>query len=586
MRVEVLLVGLGASLVVGGRAPARGADLADLPAEVRDQARPLQIDWRSILAAAVQSAYPLRETRPTVGPTPPSTPPSGVPSSSLAAGKVDLLIASARQGRLQAEDLASLMREGQWTAEDVAAFWDRLDRETADRARRPDVAGQVLAAIEQVPHLRDAYGDDASVEALFGLAQVKLYARELPEARDVLNGLLVRLDAGEVPGGNVSQGLVAYRLGESYAIEQDWEKAREWFLTSEKWGAPVRPAAYDVRSEALVEAARICRRLAEDGKAIELYRTALTRPGWGRTVAALDLSALLAVAGNYGEAASMLQRLLELPLPTQDRAILLSRLGVVEYGSGDSEKARAALEECLRTSGLLADPGARLAARPATGPARALLTWLDRWAQSPLYVPVKRLALRADRGRPGGTVRFTVAARQPMPLEVTPSLAWVVVRQLGQAHVRQEAVWTEFEVGLAENAPLGQSTGSLAITSAAAPGSSTSVRIEAVVLGELEVLPRALFFGFIELGEQKEVSLTVRSRSGKGFSLREARASDEAKALSVAQPVQRSVGEWAIPVTILAKDPGQMHSTVLLMSDVPGEEHIEVPVYADVRVPE
>jgi hypothetical protein len=55
----------------------------------------------------------------------------------------------------------------------------------------------------------------------------------------------------------------------------------------------------------------------------------------------------------------------------------------------------------------------------------------------------------------------------------------------------------------------------------------------------------------------------------------------EARIAALAEPTGE--GEWKVEVTLARAEPGVVDTTLVVTTDLPGEERIEVPLYADVR---
>jgi tetratricopeptide (TPR) repeat protein len=349
------------------------AELDNLPVSARNALEPVVVDWaqeRARLEDWVKLLPdPVSLSRPDW--------PGGLVEVDVSSLWGTYFIECAKGGNLKAEELARVIGEREWTAEQVAAFWDRLDYETADRARQPDVAGQVLAAIERVPHLKGAFGDQGSMEALFGIAQVELYARRLREARALFQNLLERLQRGEVPSGKLGKGLVAYRMAESYLFEGEYESALEWFGKPGDWGAPSRAGEYDVRGEAWAEAARTCLRLGLPEEAATYYERAMREGGgWGAVVAALDRGEQLAGEGRFEEAIAVLS-----PLTTGTKGRVGASYGLLFIANcyrrqGDVASARRYAKLAIAEASRITDSAGSLLGEAVVAQARELLASL------------------------------------------------------------------------------------------------------------------------------------------------------------------------------------------------------------------
>jgi tetratricopeptide (TPR) repeat protein len=590
-----------ASLVLA--APAVAADLDDLPPEVREKTQPVHLNWSKQLNRTLDGALRLKgvqlpgrphggtgarvEAVHLEGLQAPAEPPVAEVSAARVLGdaRVTLAIESAKTGSLQAGELAAVMRECEWMPEDAASFWQQLDRETSGRARQPDVASQVLAAIEQTRHLGDAYGEDASSEALFGLAQVKLYAGKLSEARALLGTLLSRLKAGDEPKGSLSKGLIAYRMGESYRFERDWVNAREWFLKPDEWGPPTRPEAYDARGEALVEAARACRVLDDQQQALDLYRKAIGMSGWGQAVAAAELSMLLDKAGEHVEARAVLDEVASSrTLSPMETVLVLRCIGMSRYAEGRAGAARRAFEECAATYEAIPSQQQRYRAEPIAAGAYHMLDLLDRWQAAPLYASTSSVRIDAAVGQASLERTFHVETWHPQPLTVKADLPYVEVREIGVTR-DEEVTRTEYAVRTLPDAPAGELSGALTIASESFPGKIAFVRLVGSIAAALHCIPTSAHFGFMAPRDSKQLPIRILSTSGKAFTVRQVTIPD-APAVNVSEPTRVTDSEWRVTVSLTTVGPGTVDTSLMLHTDVPGAETIQVPVYAHVRAPE
>jgi tetratricopeptide (TPR) repeat protein len=402
------------------------AELNNLPPLARKALEPVTVDWPHEIARLQDWTKlvpdPVFLARPDWS--------GGLPEVSLSSLWGTYFIESAKSGRLKADELSRVMTEHKWTAEQLASFWDRLDRETADRARRPDVAGQVLAAIEQTPHLKEAFGEGASVDALFGLAQVKLFARKLPEARAALEAILARLPE-KTEAGHASRGVAAYRMAQSYEFASDFEAAREWYLKCAEWGTPEKTGGYDVRSEGCGEAARMCRRLGRDEEAMTYYRKAIDECGqWGQAVASMDLCGLLLKANKPDEAAALLQ-----PLATGRNgpvAAVYALLTIARLRSdqGNALAARACATQALEAMATVTDAQALAMLLSSRDEARSVLSALDRWEQDPIVVRPRRLVLGGGPDNSPPCASFTVSTMAASTLTIAAP-NWLRVERAG-----------------------------------------------------------------------------------------------------------------------------------------------------------
>jgi len=107
-----------------------------------------------------------------------------------------------------------------------------------------------------------------------------------------------------------------------------------------------------------------------------------------------------------------------------------------------------------------------------------------------------------------------------------------------------------------------------------------TVPITGDVRGDLALTPSQAFFGFVPSGEQRTQTLTIASRSGSPFTVTGARL--EGEGARVSEPARTEDGRWTVTVSLTAAKAGVVDTHLLLTTDVPSEETLQVPVYAHV----
>jgi len=145
------------------------------------------------------------------------------------------------------------------------------------------------------------------------------------------------------------------------------------------------------------------------------------------------------------------------------------------------------------------------------------------------------------------------------------------------------AHWSLTVRSLAGAAP-GQRQGRVHVSQGGAGEGSCDVEVVLSSALSLDVLPARAFFGFVKRGERDEQTLTIRSRSATLFTIKNATL--DAPGVSVGEPVQVAPSEWKLNVTLTANRPGVIDTKLVVTTDVPGEETLQVPVYAHVLAEE
>jgi tetratricopeptide (TPR) repeat protein len=550
----------------------RAADLNSLPPLARKALEPVTVDWPHEIARLQDWTKlvpdPVLLTRPDWS--------GGLPEVDVSRIWGTYFIESAKSGRLKADELSRVMTECSWTADDLAAFWDRLDRETADRAREPDVAGQVLAAIEQAPQLKDAFGEGASIDALFGLAQVKLFARKLPEARTALEAVLARLPE-KTEAAHPSRGVAAYRMAQSYEFASDFETAREWYLKCAEWGTPEKTGGYDVRSEGYVEAARMCRRLGRDDEATTYYRKAVDECGqWGQAVASMDLCGLLMKANKPDEAIAVLEPLTSGangPVPAVYALLTIARL---RCDQGDSAAARDCAHRALELQASVTDAQALAMLAWAPDQAARLLSQLDTSDRQPVTVHPGSLLFTTDGDDPAPPAGFLVVTVGLAALTVSGP-EWLDIRPLGRATPEGTPVRRAYVVALRGGTAAEGADGEIVVTAEGHPDRAAHLAVKVRPTG-LEVSPRECFFGFLKPGDRREERVVIRDMRGKPFTVRQCRM--EGTGADCGEPLRVAEGEWRVTVSVAPAAPGVIEARLVVVTDRDGSDQLLVPIRA------
>lgn len=106
-----------------------------------------------------------------------------------------------------------------------------------------------------------------------------------------------------------------------------------------------------------------------------------------------------------------------------------------------------------------------------------------------------------------------------------------------------------------------------------------TIPITGRIRGDLSVSPPGVFFGFVQRGAPAQQTVTITSRSLARFAVRSAGSAD-AK-ITLGEPSQEN-GIWSLPVSVDTSQIGVIDGKITVTTDVPGEEKLEIPVYAHV----
>jgi len=491
--------------------PAVAADLDDLPPEVREKTQPVHLNWSKQLDRTLEGALHLKGIQlPGRADSPAGTPidavhlegvqaPAQLPvaevgASALSEAVQSLLVGLLAQGTTSAEGWGEQIEANGLAVADLSAIWRRFRQEHPRQGERFGVASTLWVAIQASVPFEKRDPAEVSVDDALSLGEIQLWGGDGETAQQTFEALLERLPEGPTTG-RVSRGLLAYRIAQCRQEASDLEGALAWFLKCAEWGTPENTGGYDVRSEGLVEAARLCRRLERDDEAQALYEQAINGCSqWGQIVATNDWAHLLRKQGNDEEAEALLERVAHQNQANWGAAVLLNVLASWSY---QAAKVEETLGYCRR--------GLELVGSSKWGPAqehaRALLRLQDRieqWTRSPLEISPGSLDLAASPGSRLTGGKFTIKTWQEPEVSIAsdhPALEIRLSRKTSQA---PGETTREYELLLGTQARPGACEGKVQITGAA--GAKAQIPFKLVVRPRVQAIPNEVFFGFIAPG--------------------------------------------------------------------------------------
>ncbi len=420
------------------RGPAWGADLENLPPEVREGITGVDIEWshwRDLLQDVVQAA------------------PSAVdPAPLWEAFFVELLI----RGGVSAEEWRALLEQRQVDVEGICSIWRGLWYADPERI---ESMGWVRTFWEAITAVIPAEERDPSTlpfdQALY-LGEIQFWSGDIEGAQEAYEKILERLPEGPPAEGRTSRGLMAYRIAQCFEKGLDVRGALEWYLKAAEWGKPEQTGGYDLRGEALVEAARMCRGLGRHAEADKYYKQAVNEcTGWGQAVAVLDLARIQINKGEDEEAERVYKEGVELCGQGWGVGKLLMRLAKWSYARGRRD---AAIDYSQRVIQELASgewpPAQRLANAAAD-----IIDRIHQWDEHPLEVSPAELRLEA-----GGNLKFVVITWQEPPIQATTDVACIEVSLSGTSPKKPGEVSRTFEVSLKDDAQPGAYQGKIVLT--------------------------------------------------------------------------------------------------------------------------
>lgn len=153
--------------------------------------------------------------------------------------------------------------------------------------------------------------------------------------------------------------------------------------------------------------------------------------------------------------------------------------------------------------------------------------------------------------------------------------------QVGQPNVRQDEsrIW-EIELTFQPEAFVGEFEDQLSIRTTHQERALITIPIAGRIRGDIEAEPRAVFFGFLEPNAEGKREVLLQSRSSKPFEVTQATCEDGR--VAVATPKRLTDGRWQVLVSVQTGQEGVVDATVVVTTDVPGEERLKIPVYAHI----
>lgn len=196
-----------------------------------------------------------------------------------------------------------------------------------------------------------------------------------------------------------------------------------------------------------------------------------------------------------------------------------------------------------------------------------------------LRVHPDRVHLSGDKGE-ALTRTLTVSGPAQMDLKEISCEKGLFHIEVGEPEVSEDEKRTwELTLAFKPEAFVGEFEDQLSIRTTHPERPLITIPMTGRICGDLEIRPPSVFFGFVEPGEKAEQEIVIRSRSGADFTVKSAAANKDT--VHVGAPQQRG-GAWVVPISVDTSQPGGIDATVTVTTDVPGEETLEIPVYAHV----
>ena len=225
-------------------------------------------------------------------------------------------------------------------------------------------------------------------------------------------------------------------------------------------------------------------------------------------------------------------------------------------------------------------------AKLRTNDPRAAIVYLTLRGSVPHDVQVQPTRLHVSRDKNAvALLSVTVSGPADMNL-IEPSCErglFDVRLAAPEVDANEKQTW-QLELGFKPQDFVGRIEDQLAVRTTHRDRPLITVPITGEVRGDADIRPAQVFFGFVTAGDKAEQVVAITSRSGSAFGVNSAKL--ERKGLRVTQPIQTDDGSWRVTATLTAEQLGVIDTELVLTTDVPGEETLEIPVYAHVLAAE
>ncbi len=196
-----------------------------------------------------------------------------------------------------------------------------------------------------------------------------------------------------------------------------------------------------------------------------------------------------------------------------------------------------------------------------------------------LRVYPDRLHIGGDKGQPlSKTIKVSGPAEMDLTEVSCDSDLFGV--QVGEPEVSEDEKKTwQLELTFKPASFVGEIEDQLSIHTTHVERPLITIPITGEIRGDLEVRPATVFFGFLKPGDQAQQQVTIQSGSGASFTVKSVQADRSEIQVEMAE---RSAAQWVISVSVNTSQAGTLDGTVTMNTDVPGEETLQIPVYAHV----
>lgn len=196
-----------------------------------------------------------------------------------------------------------------------------------------------------------------------------------------------------------------------------------------------------------------------------------------------------------------------------------------------------------------------------------------------LRVYPDRIYLGGDKGAlPIRTVTISGPAEMDLTEVTTERGLFDLTLSEPRVSEDEKKTWT-LELAFKPESFVGEIADQLSINTTHAERPLVTIPITGRIRGDLRVTPPSVFFGFVKPAAQAQQTVTIQSRSFALFTVNS--ATSDAPKITAGTPEEK-LGVWSISVSVDTSREGVVEGAVTVVTDVPGEETLTIPVYAHV----
>jgi hypothetical protein len=133
------------------------------------------------------------------------------------------------------------------------------------------------------------------------------------------------------------------------------------------------------------------------------------------------------------------------------------------------------------------------------------------------------------------------------------------------------------------NSSVGQALATLEIKSTYLQHPIIKVPITNNVHGDVQLVPQSAFLGFVKKGQTKQVQIEISTRSAAAFQIKKAIIQSPNTELKIKVELSKQAAKHLITIELQGRQAHMLENSLVLETDVPGEESITIPIVAMIQ---